>query len=206
MIIGGCRLGECNYITHGNYHAPEHGAFVQKDNGASGAESGPLENRLHVRRRRDPVQRIVDSFTRRVKEIGPLGLSEGLDLEEIKSKIQEVTKLIPYIKIAEREKLARRLENEDEYEGLYTVEEIDQLLNNVTSYHINPDKCRACMICLRRCPVEAIVGGKNRVHVIDQEKCIKCGTCFEACPPRFKAVEQISGRPVPPPIPEEQRI
>jgi NADP-reducing hydrogenase subunit HndC len=73
------------------------------------------------------------------------------------------------------------------------------------AYHIDPEKCKACMICVRKCPSEAIVGGKNRIHVIDQEKCTKCGTCFEVCPPRFRAVEKISGRPVPPPIPEEAR-
>ena len=74
------------------------------------------------------------------------------------------------------------------------------------AYHIDPDRCQACMICLRKCPAEAIVGGKNQIHVIDQEKCTKCGTCFEACPPRFGAVRKISGEPVPPPIPEEKRI
>jgi NADH-quinone oxidoreductase subunit F len=74
------------------------------------------------------------------------------------------------------------------------------------SYYIDPDKCQACMICLKQCPVGAIAGGKNQVHVIDQEKCTKCGTCFEVCPPRFNAVKRISGEPVPPPIPEEARI
>jgi len=73
------------------------------------------------------------------------------------------------------------------------------------SFHIDPDKCQACMICLRKCPAEAIVGGKNTIHVIDQEKCTKCGTCFEVCPSRFAAVKKISGEPVPPPIPEEKR-
>jgi len=61
------------------------------------------------------------------------------------------------------------------------------------------------MTCLRKCPAEAIVGGKNQIHVIDQDKCIKCGTCLEACPPKFAAVTKISGEPVPPPIPEEER-
>jgi Fe-S-cluster-containing hydrogenase component 2 len=61
------------------------------------------------------------------------------------------------------------------------------------------------MTCFRRCPAEAIVGGKNRIHVIDQDKCIKCGTCFEVCPPRFASVKKISGEPVPSPIPEEKR-
>ena len=74
------------------------------------------------------------------------------------------------------------------------------------AYHIDPKKCQACMACLKKCPAEAISGGKNRIHVIDQEKCTKCGTCLEVCPPRFGAVKKISGEPVPPPPPEEARI
>jgi NAD-dependent dihydropyrimidine dehydrogenase PreA subunit len=68
----------------------------------------------------------------------------------------------------------------------------------LVSYYIDPEKCTACGICLRNCPVEAISGGKGLVHAIDQEKCIKCNTCFEMCPPRFAAVAKISGEPVPP--------
>ena len=74
------------------------------------------------------------------------------------------------------------------------------------SYYIDPNKCQACMICLKQCPVGAIAGGKNQIHVIDQEKCTKCGTCFEVCPARFGAVKRLSGEPVPPPISEEARI
>ena len=77
---------------------------------------------------------------------------------------------------------------------------------DLISYHIDPEKCQACMICLRKCPAEAISGGKKQIHVIDQEKCTKCGTCFEVCPPRFRAVRRLSGEPVPAPIPEEARI
>ena len=69
------------------------------------------------------------------------------------------------------------------------------------SYYIDPQKCSACGICLRKCPVEAISGGKNLVHVIDQSKCTKCRTCFEVCPPRFSAVVRISGEPMPAAVP-----
>ena len=75
----------------------------------------------------------------------------------------------------------------------------------LTSYYIDPTKCKACMICLRNCPVEAINGGKNQVHVIDQDKCTKCGTCFDVCPTKFGAVTRISGEPVPAPPPERER-
>ena len=108
--------------------------------------------------------------------------------------------------MVKKEKLESRLENEEEYDGLFTSDEVDRLFNEVVSYYIDPDKCQACGICLRKCPVEAIIGGKNQIHVIDQEKCIKCGTCFEACPPRFDAVKKIIAEPVPLPIPEEARI
>jgi NADH:ubiquinone oxidoreductase subunit F (NADH-binding)/(2Fe-2S) ferredoxin len=70
----------------------------------------------------------------------------------------------------------------------------------LVSYYIDPEKCQACMICLRQCPVGAISGGKNQIHVIDQAKCTKCNTCFEVCPPRFSAVRRLSGEPVPPPV------
>ncbi|MBW1998191.1 MAG: NADH-quinone oxidoreductase subunit NuoF [Deltaproteobacteria bacterium] len=76
---------------------------------------------------------------------------------------------------------------------------------DLISYYIDPGRCQACMICLRKCPSEAISGGKNLIHVIDQEKCTKCGTCLEVCPSRFGAVTRLSGEPVPPAIPEAQR-
>jgi ferredoxin len=107
--------------------------------------------------------------------------------------------------LVKNEKLGTRLLNVEEYENFFTSEEIDSLFREVISYYIDPEKCQACMICSKRCPVEAIEGGKNRIHVIDQEKCIKCGTCIDACPPRFGAVKKISGEPVPPSIPEEKR-
>ncbi len=73
------------------------------------------------------------------------------------------------------------------------------------SFYIEPDKCQACMICLRNCPVDAISGGKGLIHVIDQDKCTKCGTCLDLCPTRFAAVTKLSGEPVPPP-PSEREI
>jgi ferredoxin len=147
----------------------------------------------------------TNDFIKKVKELGPLGKGEGIDRDTLKSRLEEVTKLIPYIKVMKNEKLASRLEKPEEYDRLFTSEEIDKLFSELISYYIDPDKCQACMTCAKRCPVEAIISAKNQIHVIDQEKCIKCGTCFEACPPKFGAVTKISGEPVPPPLPEEKR-
>jgi len=95
----------------------------------------------------------------------------------------------------------------DEYEAHIKDQMCPALsCKELIAYHIDPQKCQACMICRRKCPAEAVIGGKKKIHVIDQEKCTKCATCFEVCPPRFGAVQKISGEPVPAPIPEEERI
>jgi NADH-quinone oxidoreductase subunit F len=94
----------------------------------------------------------------------------------------------------------------DEYEAHIKEQKCPALsCKELISYHIDPDKCQACMICLRKCPAEAVDGAKKKIHVIDQEKCTKCNTCFEVCPSRFGAVKKISGEPVPAAIPEEER-
>ena len=95
----------------------------------------------------------------------------------------------------------------DEYEAHINEKRCPALsCKELISYYVDPAKCKACMICLRKCPAEAIDGGKNKIHIVDQEKCTKCGTCFEVCPPRFGAVTKISGEPVPPPVLEEERM
>jgi NADH:ubiquinone oxidoreductase subunit F (NADH-binding)/(2Fe-2S) ferredoxin/NAD-dependent dihydropyrimidine dehydrogenase PreA subunit len=81
-----------------------------------------------------------------------------------------------------------------------------KVCKNLINYYIDPEKCGACMICLRNCPTEAVQGGKNLVHWIEQDKCIKCGICYQVCPERFSAVEKLSGEPVPAPVPGKEVV
>jgi ferredoxin len=56
-------------------------------------------------------------------------------------------------------------------------------------YTIDAEACKACGLCKKHCPVDAIAGEKKVPHVIDQEKCTLCGMCFEKCP--FDAVLKV---------------
>jgi len=94
----------------------------------------------------------------------------------------------------------------DEYEAHVKEKRCPSLsCKELIAFYIDPEKCGACMTCLKKCPSEAIIGGKNKIHIVDQEKCTKCGTCFEVCPPKFRAITKLSGVPIPPPVPEEAR-
>ena len=205
VFIGGCNLNECNYITHGNYDALNMTLLCKRIMEHFGLN--PERLRIEFMSAGDGIKlaEVINEFTGKIKDLGPLGKGEDIDEDELRSNLEVVRKLIPYIKIVKGEKLGTRLKSREEHDGFFTREEIDELFRNVVSYYIDPKKCQACMICLKSCPVEAISGRKRQIHVINQDKCIKCGTCLEACPPYFGAVQKISGAPVPPPIPEEER-
>jgi coenzyme F420-reducing hydrogenase delta subunit/NAD-dependent dihydropyrimidine dehydrogenase PreA subunit len=205
VFIGGCRFNECNYITHGNFDALNMVLLCRRILEHVGLNPDRLKIEFMSSADGNLFAELMNKFGSQVRELGPLGQAEGLDQNELRIKLAEIRKLVPYIKLTKNKKLASRLENPEEYERLFTLAEIDRLFSEVISYYIDPDKCQACMICARRCPVEVITGGKNQIHVINQEMCIKCGICFEVCPVKFDAVIEFTGEPVPPPIPEEAR-
>ncbi|OKP97482.1 NADH dehydrogenase [Paenibacillus sp. P46E] len=57
---------------------------------------------------------------------------------------------------------------------------------SLISYQIDPDLCRGCSLCAKKCPTDAISGEMKEPFVIDTAVCIKCGVCFDVC--KFKAV------------------
>ncbi len=57
---------------------------------------------------------------------------------------------------------------------------------DLVTYSIDPDKCRGCTLCSKKCPADAISGEVKSAHSIDADKCIGCGSCYNAC--RFGAV------------------
>ena len=75
----------------------------------------------------------------------------------------------------------------DEYEAhVYEKRCPAGVCKNLMHYEIQPDVCRGCTACARKCPVGAISGTVKQPHTIDVNKCIKCGACIETC--RFNAI------------------
>ncbi len=56
------------------------------------------------------------------------------------------------------------------------------------TFSVVEEKCKACGLCRRACPANAIAGAPKVVHKIDPEKCVKCGACYRAC--KFRAIRK----------------
>jgi len=194
VFIGGCRLNECNYTTQGNYDARNMVLLCKKVMSYAGLNPDRL--RIEFMTSGDGIlfAEIMNDFGRQVRNVGPLGTGEEITPDEVKSRLDEIIRLVPYIKMKNNEKLGARPETQGEYEKLFTDEDIDRLFGEIESYYIDPEKCQSCGICARKCPVDAITGTKKSPYIIDQDKCIKCGTCLESCPPRFSAINKHLSR------------
>ncbi len=57
---------------------------------------------------------------------------------------------------------------------------------------INEQDCIGCAVCLKNCPVDAILGTTKQMHTIISAECIGCEACVEPCP-----VDCISMQPIP---------
>ena len=131
VFIGGCRLNECNYITHGNYGALSNVLIFRKIMEHIGLNPDRL--RIEFMSSGDGLilAEVTTDFCKQVGEIGPLGRSEGIDPKILKSKFEAVSKLIPYIKLVEREKLRVPFQSEEAYNTFFASDRFNQLFNEL---------------------------------------------------------------------------
>jgi Na+-translocating ferredoxin:NAD+ oxidoreductase subunit B len=47
---------------------------------------------------------------------------------------------------------------------------------------IDESRCIGCMLCVKACPVDAIVGAAKRMHTVLTESCTGCELCLPPCP------------------------
>ena len=59
--------------------------------------------------------------------------------------------------------------------------------------YIDEDWCIGCTLCIKACPVDAIVGANKRMHTVIEEACTGCELCIPVCPVDCIILENASG-------------
>jgi coenzyme F420-reducing hydrogenase delta subunit/DNA-binding transcriptional ArsR family regulator len=131
VIIGGCWPGECHYVTEGNYDALGNIYLCRKLLEHIGIN--PERLRLEWIAASDGMRfaEVMNDFSGKLSELGPLGKGEGLDEKELKVKLEAVGKLVPYIKLVERERLRIPVKSEEAYKEFYTSDEAGRLFDEL---------------------------------------------------------------------------
>jgi hypothetical protein len=74
---------------------------------------------------------VVSDFCQKIKALGPIGKAEGIEKSELKRKIEAARKLVPYIKLVERESLRAPKESEQACRAFWESDEVNRLVNEL---------------------------------------------------------------------------
>ncbi len=47
---------------------------------------------------------------------------------------------------------------------------------------IDEDRCIGCVMCIKPCPTDAIIGTAKHIHTVLSDDCTGCGLCVDPCP------------------------
>ena len=131
VFIGGCWPGECHYITEGNYIALSNMHIGRRLLKHIGLNPERLRLEWVSASEGSRFAEVMNGFSKKVKELGPLGKGEGIDGNVLKSKLEAVNNLIPYIKLVERERLRVPFKSEEECNRFFGSAEVDRLFQEL---------------------------------------------------------------------------
>ena len=153
VLIGACRLNECNYITHGNYDALGNVYLFRKIMEHIGLN--PERLRIEFMSGADGIllAEVTNDFVKKMKALGPLGKGEGMDEKSLKFKLEAVDKLLPYIKLVERERLRVPVKSEEAYHELFTSDAVNRLFDELIGDKLSISQI---MLLLRESPLSTV--------------------------------------------------
>jgi F420-non-reducing hydrogenase iron-sulfur subunit len=129
VFIGGCHINDCHYIPEGNYDA--YGMVKTYKKLLAHIGMNPERLRLEWVSAGEGIRfaEIMNDYGKKIRDLGPLGKSEGIDKNSLIAKIEAIARLVPYIKLVERERLRLPVRNEEELHKYFDSDEFNRLFD-----------------------------------------------------------------------------
>lgn len=133
VFVGGCWLGECHYVTEGNYDALSMMHLARKVLSILGVDPNRLRLEWISASEGMRYAEVMNDFGKKLRELGPIGVAEGIPAEGLKFKFKAIKKILPFLKLVERERLRVKFKTEEEYEKFYNSPEVDTLIRELVT-------------------------------------------------------------------------
>ncbi len=130
VIIGGCWPGECHYVTEGNYDALGNMYLGKKLLERIGIAPERLRLEWIAASEGMRFAEVMNDFSGQLNSLGPLypaGDDPAVDATRL--RLEALGKLVPYLRLVERERLRVPAKDEDAYRAFYASPETDALLD-----------------------------------------------------------------------------
>jgi len=131
VFIGGCWPGECHYLTEGNYLALSIVHLSKKLLKQIGVNPERLRLEWVSAAEGSRFAEVMNDFANKLQKLGPLGKGEGIDEKGLKFKLEAASKLVPYIRLVERERLRVPFRSEGEWNKFFASDEVDWLFQKL---------------------------------------------------------------------------
>jgi coenzyme F420-reducing hydrogenase delta subunit len=131
VFVGGCWPGECHYITEGNYDTLGNMHLGKKLLDCAGIRPERLRLEWISAAEGNRFAELMNDFVNNLKELGPLGKAEVMDKKNLTFKLKAINKLVPYVKLVERERLRVPSKSEEAYNTFFTSDETNRLFNEL---------------------------------------------------------------------------
>ncbi len=131
VFMGGCWPGECHYITEGNYLSLSMMHLCKKLLAQIGVNPERLRLEWVSASQGTRFAAVMNDFSKKLEELGPLGTGQGIDGNGLKLKLEAVKGLVPYIKLVERERLRVRFDTEEEYNEFFSSDEVNRIFHEL---------------------------------------------------------------------------
>ena len=131
VIIGGCWPGECHYITEGNYIAYSTMHLGRKILEMLGLTPERLRLEFISASEGSRYAEVMNDFSKKLRQLGPIGKGEGIAPEILKSRLETLQNMVPYIKLVERERLRVPKKSVEGFDEFYAGTEFKKIFKDL---------------------------------------------------------------------------